>query len=146
MGQKLSWKSSLLTNNSQMLFNNSQNANHAIIGLGGQYDPASEEEAGKYFMDLAVFSTKAFRPAEGMYESFVPTMRMKRIVARQCRRIILLADHTKFGQYALRKALDISEIHAVVTDPAVSPKDVAVLKKKGKIVWLAGKQAAQATG
>ena len=122
-----------------------QNENHEIIGLGGQYDPASlsfvgsgcEEEAGKYFADMAVFSTKAFRPAEGMFESFIPTMRIKQIVAKQCRRVVLLADHTKFGLHALRKALDISQIHEVVTDAAVSPKDLAVLRAKGKTVRVA---------
>lgn len=143
----------IITNSILVCRDIGQNDNHDIVGLGGQYDPASlsfvgaagEEEAGNYFMDMAVFSTKAFLPAEGMYESFLPTIRMKRIIARQCRRIVLLADHTKFGQYALRKALDISQIHEVVTDPAVSQKDIAVLEKKGKKVWVADKKTGKAT-
>lgn len=135
----------IITNSILICRDIGQNKNHEIIGLGGQYDPASlsfmgpacEEEAGKYFVNMAVFSTKAFRPADGMFESFIPTMRIKQIVAKQCRRVVLLADHTKFGQRALRKALDISQIHEVVTDPAVSSKDLAVLRAKGKTVWVA---------
>ena len=143
----------IITNSILICRDLGQNENHEIIGLGGQYDPASlsfvgsacEEEAGKYFMDMAIFSTKGFRPAEGMYESFIPTLRIKRIIAKQCRRIVLLVDHTKFGQYALRKVLDISQIHEVVTDPAVSPKDIAVLRGKGKTVWVTDNKSVKAT-
>jgi DeoR/GlpR family transcriptional regulator of sugar metabolism len=82
-----------------------QNGDNLVIGLGGQYDPASlsfagsacEEEAGKFFPDMAVFSTKGLMPADGTYESFVPTLRVKQIVAKHSKRVVLLADHTKFG-------------------------------------------------
>jgi DeoR/GlpR family transcriptional regulator of sugar metabolism len=122
-----------------------QNGENVVIGLGGQYDPASlsfvgsacEETAAGYFPDIAVFSTKGFMPADGTYESSVPTLRIKQIVARQSRRVLLLVDHTKFGERALRKVLDISQIHDVVTDDAAPAAALAGLRRRGKRVWIA---------
>lgn len=120
-------------------------SNHVVVGLGGQYDPASlsfsgpscEDEAKKFFPDVAVFSTKGFIPADGTYESFMPNLHIKQIISRQSRRVVLLVDHTKFGQRALRKGLGIAQIHDVVTDAATPLADLAVLKKLGKRVWVA---------
>jgi len=121
-----------------------QNGDNVVIGFGGQYDPASlsfagstcEEEAAKFFPDVALFSTKGLIPTDGTYESFVPTLRVKQIVAKHSKRVLLLADHTKFGQRALRKALDISQIHEVVTDAATPAAGLAALKRLGKRVWV----------
>ena len=128
---------------------NNNNNNNIVVGLGGQYDPVSlsfvgaacEEEAGKFFPDVAVFSTKGFVPAIGTYESFFPTLHIKQRVARQSRRVMLLADHTKFGQRALRKVLDISQIHDIITDAAAPRADLALLKKQNKRVWIAAADA-----
>ena len=122
-----------------------RNADNMVVGLGGQYDPASlsfigpscEKEAAEFFPDLAVFSTKGFMPAEGTYESFVPTLHIKQIVARHSKRVLLLADSTKFGRRALRKVLDISQVHDVVTDVGAPASAVAALRRKGMRVWVA---------
>ena len=108
-----------------------------IICIGGQHDPVSfcmtgltaEEETQKYFVDKAFMSTKGFLPAEGTFESSVPAFRIKQIVAEKCRELILLVDHTKFGQQALRKVLDVSQIHTVITDKGTSAADITLLKK-----------------
>jgi DeoR/GlpR family transcriptional regulator of sugar metabolism len=119
-------------------------SNH-VIGLGGQYDPASlsfmgascEEEAQKVFPDVAVFSTKGFIPSEGTYESVIATLHIKQLIAKQSRRVVLLVDHTKFGQRALKKVLGISQIHDVVTDDATPETARAVLRKRHIRVWVA---------
>jgi len=118
---------------------------HVVVGLGGQYDPASlsftgascEEEAKRFFPDVAVFSTKGFIATEGTYESVIATLRIKQMVARQSRRVVLLVDHTKFGQRALQKVLGISQIHDVVTDDGAPTADLAVLRKRNIRVWVA---------
>lgn len=119
-------------------------SNH-VIGLGGQYDPASlsfmgascEEEALKFFPDVAIFSTKGFIPAEGTYESVIATLHIKQLIAKQSRRVVLLVDHTKFGQRALKKVLGISQIHDVVTDNGTPTSDLALLRKRHIRVWVA---------
>lgn len=112
--------------------------NNTIICIGGQHDPVSfcmtglstEEEAQKYFVDKAFMSTKGFMPSEGTFESSVPTFRIKQIVAKNCKQLILLVDHSKFGQRALRKVLDIKQIHAVITDSQTATADILMIKKK----------------
>jgi len=121
-----------------------QNSNNTVIGWGGQYDPVSlsfagaacEDEAKKFFPDVAIFSTKGFLADDGTYESFVPTLHIKQIIARQSRRVILLVDHSKFGQRALRKVLDVSQLHDVITDAAAPRADLAILKKRHIQIWI----------
>ena len=135
----------VITNSVMVCREVGRNAENTVIGLGGQYDPASlsfmgaacEAEADKFFPDVAVFSTKGFIPAEGTYESFVPTLHIKQIVARHSRRVLLLVDHTKFGQRALRRVLETSQIHDVVTDAAAPTAALSRLKKQGLRIWIA---------
>ncbi len=127
---------------------------NTIFCLGGQFDPisacfagpATEEDGGRYFVDRAFFSTKGFLPAEGTYESSLATFRVKQIVAATAARVILLVDHTKFGQRALCKALDIAQIHEVITDAATTPEDLAAVRQRGVTVRVesSGDRPAQA--
>lgn len=118
---------------------------NTVVGIGGQYDPNSasfvgpvaEEAARNCFVDVAFFSTKGIVVSEGTFESSAPTFRIKQIIAGQCPELILLADHTKFGQRALSKVIDISQIHGIVTDGAAPKAALAALKRKGKRVWMA---------
>jgi DeoR/GlpR family transcriptional regulator of sugar metabolism len=89
------------------------------------------------FIDMAFFGTKAFVPTEGTFESSLPTFRLKQIVAERCNRVVLLVDHSKMGQRALSKVLDITQIHTVVTDDQVLPEDLALLTKAGPKVIIA---------
>jgi DeoR/GlpR family transcriptional regulator of sugar metabolism len=112
---------------------------NAVFVLGGQFDPASasfvgpttEEAARRFFVDVAFFSTKGFLPAEGTFESAIAAIRIKQIIAEQAARVVLLADHSKFGQRALCKALDIGQIHEVVTDGGVTAADLDSLESRG---------------
>ncbi len=115
---------------------------NSIICLGGQFDPSNacfsgpgaEEAARRFFVDQAFFSTKGFLPAEGTFESSLATFRIKQIVAGEAARVVLLVDHSKFGERALCKALDIAQIHEVITDAAAKPEDLAAVRQQGVIV------------
>ncbi len=112
------------------------NAN-TIVGIGGHYDanslsyvgPQAEDWAKTLFVDLAFVGTKGLIPAKGTFESSLPTFRIKQIIAKQCGRLVLLADHSKFGQRALSKVLDIDQIHTVITDDRTSRADLVQLEK-----------------
>jgi DeoR/GlpR family transcriptional regulator of sugar metabolism len=125
-----------------------------IVSLGGQYDPSSgcfigptcEEQAARYFVDIAFVSTKGFVPDEGTFESSVATYRIKQIVAAQCPRVALLVDNSKFGRRALRRVLDSSQIHTVVTDAGTSRHHVAEMEAQGmQVIVAAGAAASIAT-
>ena len=116
----------------------SENTN-TIFLLGGQFDPSSacvvgptaEESARRFFVDIAFFSTKGFLPQEGTFESSIATIRIKQIIAEQAAHVVLLADHSKFGQRALCKALDIKQIHEVITDAATPSDELANVQNHG---------------
>ncbi|MDR3633181.1 MAG: DeoR/GlpR family DNA-binding transcription regulator [Isosphaeraceae bacterium] len=118
---------------------------NTIVGIGGQYHAASgafvgaesEESAGRYFVDRAFLSTKAFRPAEGTFESVLETIRVKQVVAGRCSELVLLVDGSKFGLRALSKALDISQIQTVITDAGAPKADLKRLERAGKHVLVA---------
>ena len=115
---------------------------NTVFALGGQFDaaaacfvgPTTEEAAHRFFVDAAFFSTKGFLPQEGTFESSIATIRIKQIIAEQAARVVLMADHSKFGQRALCKALDVKQIHEVVTDAGTAASDLATLKQVGIVV------------
>jgi DeoR family transcriptional regulator of aga operon len=136
MAKKLADHSGLtvVTNSALMCLELGRGGKCRVIAIGGQYDamslsyggPTAEDIAKRFFPDIAFFSTKGFIAEEGTFESSEPTLRIKQIVAAQCRRVALLVDHTKFGERGLCKVLDTAQIHQVVTD-AGAPK--AALEK-----------------
>jgi DeoR/GlpR family transcriptional regulator of sugar metabolism len=122
-----------------MEFGRVTGSTNTVVALGGQFDvgsacfvgPTAEEFAGRFFVDIAIFSTKGFLPQEGTFESSIATIRIKQIIAGQAARVVLLADHSKFGQRALCKALDVKQIHEVVTNRNVNPSDLAIMRQVG---------------
>lgn len=132
----------VVTNSAAACMELCRSGGNSVIGLGGECDPASlcfvgpdcEEAAGRYFVDVAFVSTKGFVPDEGTFESSPATFRIKQVMAKRSSQVVLLADHTKFGQRALSKVLDISEISDVVTDALTPEEDLETLCEMGKDV------------
>jgi DeoR family fructose operon transcriptional repressor len=122
-----------------------RSSQNTIISIGGQYcadnfcfiGPIAEDIAHRFYVDIAIFSTKGFIPREGTYESFEPMFRIKQIFAGQCRQAVVLADHTKFGQRALCKVLGISQIHTVITDALTPIEHRDALLQAGRQVFTA---------
>ncbi len=118
---------------------------NTVIGIGGEYDAANfsfvgaqaEDFAKSFFVDIAFISTKSFQTSEGIYESSMGTFRIKQIMAQQAVEVVLLVDHTKFGQRALTKVLEVSQIHHVVTDPKTDEGEIGILTGLGCNVHIA---------
>jgi DeoR family transcriptional regulator of aga operon len=135
----------VVTNSALVCLELGKNAGIAVVGIGGQYDanslsfvgPQAEGWAKTLFVDVAFMGTKGFLPAKGTFESSLPTFRIKQLVAQRCGELVLLADHTKFGQRALSQVLDIAQIHTVVTDDRAPRADLALLARKAKKVLVA---------
>jgi DeoR/GlpR family transcriptional regulator of sugar metabolism len=45
--------------------------------------------------------------------------------------VVLLADSSKFGQQALAKLSELSEVHVVVTDSGITPEHADQVRKAG---------------
>lgn len=95
-----------------------------VIQIGGAVNPVAgcatgadtELAARNYFIDLGFFSAVGYVPGEGTYESVVDIFRIKQAVAERCSQVILLADHSKFGQRALNRVFPDSILTRIVTD------------------------------
>lgn len=141
----------VVTNSALACLELGTSSDNMIIGIGGQYDvnslcyvgPQAEDVTKGLFVDIAFVGTKAFMPTEGTFESYVPTFRIKQIVAGRCARVVLLVDHSKIGQRALSKVLDIAQIHTVVTDNQVHPKDITLIRDAGPQVLVAARPEAR---
>jgi DeoR/GlpR family transcriptional regulator of sugar metabolism len=133
---------SVVTNSTLICLELGHSRAHRVHAVGGEYDAysasfvgrTSEHEVVNFFVDLCVFSTKAFLAGEGTFEASPGTVRVKQAVARNASKIILLVDHTKFGQRALRKVLDIDQIDTVVTDSKAPEADIDLLRSIGREV------------
>ena len=145
----------IVTNSVFICLELGSNRDNVVIGQGGQFDASagafvglsSEEGVARFFVDVAFMSTKGFLPDEGTFESSISTFRIKRIVAGQCARMVLLVDHSKFGQRALSKVLDISQIDDVVTDEQTPDSYLDVLRARNISVHAAvGAAAARPAG
>jgi DeoR/GlpR family transcriptional regulator of sugar metabolism len=134
----------IITNSALIAMEVGRNRALRVVCFGGDYDPdslafigsTSEEAAGKYYVDMAFFSTKGFIPDEGTFESSAANFRIKQIIARQAKRNVLLVDYTKFGQRSLCKVLDISQIHTVVTDTRTPASTLHLLRESGREVLM----------
>lgn len=135
----------VVTNSTIICLELGKTAEHKVVGIGGDFDASSasfigsfcEEAISSYFVDLAIMSTKGIILDDGTYESNTGTLRIKQVIAPNASRIVLLADHTKFEQRSLRKVLDISQIHTVVTDVNVSQSIVDHLVEAEHTVLIA---------
>jgi DeoR family transcriptional regulator of aga operon len=135
----------IVTNSALTAMEIGRNRNNTVIGFGGEFDPNSccfvgataEDMAERYYVDIAFISTMGFLPGEGTFESTVANFRVKQLLSRRAKRVVLLVDHTKFGQRALARVLDTKEIHCVVTDKATPGADLAPLADAGIEVLIA---------
>lgn len=124
---------------------------NTVLMLGGRYDPetrcvsgpTSEAQIAQYHVETAYLSTKGLIPNEGTYESSVGLFRIKQIMAARSRKVVLLADRSKFGRRALSKVLDIAQIHLVITDSA-DDETLSSLEKAGVTVLIARPQPCEA--
>ena len=135
----------VVTNSALACLELGKNSDITVVGIGGQYDanslsyvgPQAEGWTKTLFVDTAFVGTKGFLPAKGTFESSLPTFRIKQLIAQRCGELVLLADHTKFGQRALSQVLDIAQIHTVITDDRAPRADLALLARKAKKVLVA---------
>ena len=109
-----------------------------VINVGGPLDNTTMCFVGpnipgwidSFSFDVAFFSSAAFDPQQGTFESSIALMGLKRTVAAQSAKTVYLADSTKFGNRALVKVLDISALDTVITDSRVSSNHTKILQEK----------------
>ena len=69
-----------------------------------------------YNTDVVLVSCKGLQLNAGIFDSDEDEAEIKRLLVAKSQKVILLADHTKFGQVAFAKLFDLDQVDIVVTD------------------------------
>jgi DeoR/GlpR family transcriptional regulator of sugar metabolism len=142
---KLPFPLSVVTNSALVAMEIGAAHHIRVICVGGEYDAESasfvgslaEANCAHFYIDTAFTSTWAFQPGDGTYESSMARLRIKQIVAKQCSRLVLLTDSSKFGRRALCKVLDARAIHTVITDERCPREAVELMRSLGHSLTIA---------
>ncbi len=105
---------------------------HGSLSLTG--DPGRDFLAGLH-ADTLLLGTHTIS-GTAITDTSVEIAAMKRAMIRAARRVILLADSTKFRLPAFCTICDLDEIDALVTDDGVDPGDLDAARARGVTVSL----------
>lgn len=99
----------------------------------------------EFAVRTAILSIGAIDPEHGLMDFQAAEAEFCRAVVGQSARVIVVADHTKFGRRGFRRALGFDEVDLVVTD-APPPADIAARFAEYGVVLLVAGAAADEVG
>lgn len=107
----------------------SNHPNINLIALGGVYNhhyrcfsgSISSSVLQNFYFDLAVISCRTLSLTHGLTDSDTEEAEIKRMAISRSKRLIVLADHTKFDKVSFVKICDLSKVDALITDKPLSP-------------------------
>ena len=86
---------------------------------GGLVGSIAESSIHQFKFDLGVISCSALDPDGDILDYDLDEVRVSRAIIQQSRRVILVADHTKFTRTAPAKIASLADIDVFVTDRAL---------------------------
>jgi DeoR family transcriptional regulator of aga operon len=112
-----------------------------IVVLGGSVRAGSLTmigEPGQAFLshlhaDVAFIGTHAISGSE-LTETSLETAAMKRAMIAAARRVVLLADASKFQPAAFCRICDLTDVHEIITDSRADAQEIGKLRDLGIIV------------
>jgi DeoR family transcriptional regulator of aga operon len=115
-----------------------------ILQLGGLIRHSSSSVVGAYAENILkdFFCTKLFLGVDGIdFEFGITTSnsmeaQLNRQMMQVVQKVIVLADHTKFGRRGFSKICGLDEIDEIITDKKISPAIVEKCKNSGINVTL----------
>ena len=111
-----------------------------VVSIGGDVHCSSYtsmnhlavEMIEKLNADLAFISTKAFSIPEGTYESLLPLIEIKRAIVSVSKKVVLVADHSKFENKSLCLSIPMSNIDMIITDDKTPQHLIGEIENIGK--------------
>lgn len=79
----------------------------------------------------AFISTSGLTISDGIFNASLPQAEVKRILIEIAEQVILITDHSKFGQASGFIFASVDAVHTVITDVAVPQQDVKRLRSMG---------------
>jgi len=118
------------------LFLNDENVELILTGglmyprYGVLLGPQAEEMIGTIHTKTLFFSVAGVHDS-ALYNQNVLLVNAERQMMRQSQEVVLLVDSSKFGQQALARLCDLSEVDVVVTDSGIDPKHLQMIEAAG---------------
>jgi DeoR/GlpR family transcriptional regulator of sugar metabolism len=142
----------VVTNSTIVLQTLENRANIDTIALGGRVHAAShsligpiaEEVVAQFRFTKAFLGTVGINLEEGLTQSNVDEVPVKKRVAANAKEVIVLADSSKFNRDVLVMFLRLEQLHTIVTDTGIPEESRRSLEERGIRVLLAS--AAPAAG
>ncbi len=109
------------------------------IALGGLYNPSTSSfvgpntlnNLGKMAIDLVFLSATGVTLERGLTNTTYFEVEIKQTVAEQNQNLVLMADHSKFGNNALLSFCAFERLSAIVTDQPLPDKYRPVISRFG---------------
>jgi DeoR family fructose operon transcriptional repressor len=101
------------------------------------WGPISESVVKMLYFDTAFMATSGLTIEEGLTDPNPEVATIKKAMINNAKRVVLLADHTKFGRRHLAAVADLKKIDAIVTDKCVSTEYQQELENRGIRLYIA---------
>jgi DeoR/GlpR family transcriptional regulator of sugar metabolism len=98
--------------------------------LGVQIGPICERMLRTVSADVVIMGIRGIT-AEGISDSNSLIVESIRAMVHAARKVVIVADHSKFGRGAMLHVADLSEIDQIVTDQELEPEFMQLLKENG---------------
>lgn len=118
----------VITNAQAVLNHLSRIENISLLSTGGSYDSTTGSYFGRnaarflscYHLDTAFVSCRALNMEKGLGDRNEDEAEIRRMAVENANRVVLLADHTKFGGVSFVHTCGFERITAIVTDQPLS--------------------------
>ena len=116
-----------------------------LIGIGGMLRQSelsfighiAEQAISELRADKVFIGVRSLSPEHGLTSDYLPEILTDRAILRIGRKVILVADHTKFGRVSPALLAPLTSVHCIVTDAAAPPDMVEAIRRMGIDVILA---------
>ncbi|WP_342076947.1 transcriptional regulator [Yoonia sp. SS1-5] len=129
----------IMTNGIWVAQNALSHGQHTVMLTGGQIRPNAmsmagrmvETSIGQMHFDTFVMGTASVDPSHGLSTFLEDEAHITRFMMKAARRVIVLADSTKFRKSALHRICDMDQVDIIVTDLAPGDPDFATIAGQG---------------
>jgi DeoR/GlpR family transcriptional regulator of sugar metabolism len=120
----------IATNSLDILNNLSNHPNIKLIAIGGVFSQKRRCFVGRNalkilqdtYFDVVLFSCRTLSLVYGITDSNDDEAEIKRVVGERTKRLILMADHSKFDKASFTKICDFDRINYLITDKPLDSK------------------------
>lgn len=97
----------------------------------------TESALGEVRADKVIMSTRAISLDHGITNDYMPETQTDRAIIKLGQKIILVADHTKFGTVSTAFLAPLEDVDVIVTDNNIAQEYIEALRDKGIEILIA---------